>query len=191
LKKSQFYKCKLFSSSTPSQGDCLYAQASKSNVNDIIKIKDNFLNLLKKKVNKVYKMLNESKKNKPKFNIMMKSLLRKQVIISMNSTNADRFIVKSNSHIININRALKDIKSDIMADFVQVDHRELVITTNKVAATLNLNTIEKYIKNVDAINTNEVMSLKLPQSKLYLKILGISMTSSLPLNSELSRLLLN
>lgn len=39
--------------------------------------------------------------------------------------------------------------------------------------TLDLNTTEKYIKNVDIVNLNKVMSSRLPQSKLYLKILGI------------------
>lgn len=49
----------------------------------------------------------------------------------------------------------------------------MVITTNKVAAILDLNTIEKYIKNINIVDTNEVMSPKLSQSKLYLKILDI------------------
>jgi len=43
-----------------------------------------------------------------------------------------------------------------MADFIWADHRGLVITTNKVVSTLDLNTIEEYIKNVDAINLNEL-----------------------------------
>jgi len=51
----------------------------------------------------------------------------------------------------------------------------LVITTNKVVvANSDLNTIENYIKNIDMINSNKIMSLKLPQSKSYLKILDIS-----------------
>jgi len=45
--------------------------------------------------------------------------------------------------------------------------------TNEVAVILVLNIIEKYIKNVDDIDTNEVMSPRLSQSKIYLKILGI------------------
>ena len=45
-----------------------------------------------------------------------------------------------------------------MANFIQADHRGLVITTNKTVFTLNLNTIKRYIKN---INSNEVMSPKL------------------------------
>ena len=45
--------------------------------------------------------------------------------------------------------------------------------TNKVAVTLDFKIIEKYIKNVDDINMNKVISSRLPQSKLYLKILNI------------------
>ena len=75
---------------------------------------------------------------------------------------------------MNINRLLKNVKSDVLANFICVYNKEIVITTNKVVVTLVLNIIEKYIKNVDDINTNEVMSPKLPQSKTYLKILGIS-----------------
>jgi len=79
-----------------------------------------------------------------------------------------------NKHIANINRLLKDIKSDVMADFIQVNQRDLVITTNKVVAIIDLNTIESYIKNVDIVNSKRVISPRLPQSKLYLKILDIS-----------------
>ena len=49
-----------------------------------------------------------------------------------------------NKHIANINRLLKDVKSDVMADFIQADQRDLVITTNKVAAIIDLNTTESY-----------------------------------------------
>jgi len=48
-----------------------------------------------------------------------------------------------------------------------------IITTNKVVTTLDLNTIEKYIKNVSAVDSNKVIALRLSQFKLYLKILGI------------------
>jgi len=93
----------------------------------------------------------------------MKSPSRKQVIISINIVNFNRFIVLSNKHISNINRDLKNIKLDIMADFIQADHRRLVITTNKAAFTLDFNTI----------NSNNIISPRLFQSKFYLKILDI------------------
>jgi len=61
-----------------------------------------------------------------------------------------------------------------MADFIQADHRGLAITTNKVVFTLDFNTIIKYIKNVDVIDSNNIIVQRLPQSKSYLKILNIS-----------------
>ena len=83
-------------------------------------------------------------------------------------------MAKSNIYITNINRLLKDVKSDVLANFIYVDGKGMVITTNKVTANLNLNIIKKYIKNVDNININKVLSPRLSQSKSYLKILGIS-----------------
>ena len=63
-----------------------------------------------------------------------------------------------------------------MANLIQVDYRGLVMTfiaTNKAMSTLDLNTIEKYIKNVDTIDSNKVMSPRYLQFRSYLKILGI------------------
>lgn len=60
-----------------------------------------------------------------------------------------------------------------MADFVHTDNQGLIIMTNKVISQSNLNTIENYIKNVDIINIEDIMTFHLPQSKSYLKIIGI------------------
>lgn len=75
--------------------------------------------------------------------------------ISMSSTNLERFIVILSKYITNINRALKDI-----TDFIHKDNKELIITTNKVVATSNFNTIKNYIKNVDVVDTNKIISLR-------------------------------
>ena len=66
------------------------------------------------------------------------------------------------------------MSNHVLADFIHIDGKGMVITTNKVTANLNLNIIKKYIKNVDNINMNKVLSPRLSQSKYYLKILGIS-----------------
>ena len=92
----------------------------------------------------------------------------------MSLVNSERFMVLSNKYISNINRTLKNIKSDIMTDFIQANNRRLIITTNKVIVISDLNTIENYIKNIDITNSNEVISPRLLQSKSYLKILDIS-----------------
>jgi len=58
--------------------------------------------------------------------------------------NSENIMKLSNKHMANIDRALKDIKSDIITDFIYTDNKDLTITTNKVASTLDLNAIKKY-----------------------------------------------
>jgi len=41
-----------------------------------------------------------------------------------------------------------------MADFVQSDQIDITIVTNKVASPLDLQTLEKYVKNVNLINVS-------------------------------------
>jgi len=58
-------------------------------------------------------------------------------------------------------------------DYIQIEKLSIVIIT-KIAFTLDLQTIEKYIKNSKQINANHVNTPQLPQFKLYLKIIGLS-----------------
>ena len=109
----------------------------------------------------------------------MKGLSRKQVIVPMNIVNSNRFIILSNKHISNINRDLKNIKLDIMADFIQADHRRLVITTNKAAFILDFNTI----------NSNNIMSLRLSQSKI-LDILYLIEDTNISISSDVVEIIL-
>ena len=48
----------------------------------------------------------------------MKKPLRKQIIVLMNNDNSSKFLSELSTHISNINRVLKNIKSDVKADFV-------------------------------------------------------------------------
>ena len=94
----------------------------------------------------------------------------------------------SGEYISNINRILKNIKSEVMADFIHTDNWGLIIITNKVTSQSNLNTIESYIKNINIINIEDIMTFYLPQSKSYLKIIGISYImedSKIPINSSI------
>ena len=96
--------------------------------------------------------------------------------------------MSSGKHISNINKALKNIKSDILADFIYNDHCKLIITTNKVVSLSDLSIIENYIKNVDAIESENIMAPCLPQSKSYLKIIGILYileNANMPINSSI------
>ena len=65
-------------------------------------------------------------------------------------------------HIININRALKNIKLNIIADFTYVDNKGIVITTNNIVSLLDFQTIEKYVKSTICIETDYVKSPRLP-----------------------------
>ena len=91
----------------------------------------------------------------------------------MNSKDANNFMKESSSHVTNINRVFKNIKSEVMADFICIENNGLVITTNKVASVLDLQTIKKYVKNIYNIELNHVESPRLSQSKSFLKIIGI------------------
>jgi len=98
------------------------------------------------------------KNKKPMFNITKMSSSKKQVLISMSLMNSNKFMAMSSIHIANITRVFKGIKSDTMANFVQADQRDLTITTNKVASMSDLNTINRYIKNVNIVDSEDVMT---------------------------------
>ena len=129
--------------------------------------KINFLNLSANKIKNIHNTINSSGKIKLRINITTKELSRKQIIISMSNNNKLKFITLSNSHIANLNRALKNIKSDIIADFVWSDQYGLIITTNKVTSLIDLHTIENYVKNSNNINSDDISTTWLPQSKFY------------------------
>jgi len=79
----------------------------------------------------------------------------------------------SGKYIANLNCSLKGIKLDTIVDFIHSDHQEFIVTTNKVASSSNLSIVEKYIKNTNAVDSNDIQLACFLQSKLYLKILGI------------------
>ena len=57
----------------------------------------------------------------------------KQVIIPMNNNLARKFIKDSSMHVANINHALKAIKSNMIANFIHVEDKEIIIMTNYVS----------------------------------------------------------
>jgi len=50
----------------------------------------------------------------------------------------------------------------------------VTIVTNKVVLPLDLKVIENFVKNADNVNSEDIEAPRLPQSKSYLKIIGIS-----------------
>jgi len=84
-----------------------------------------------------------------------------------------KFIEDSSNHVTYLNRALKNIKSEIIVDFIWPDQSGITIITNKVILSLELQIIKNYIKNANCIKAEGVEVSHLPQLKLYFKIIGI------------------
>ena len=127
-----------------------------------LKIKETFPNLQDCKIKQVQKIINNVENPKPRINMMSKGLSCKQVIIPMSIENAKYFIRESSMHVININRTLKDIKSNIMADFIHIDSKRIIISTNNIACPLDLQEIEKYVKNLLYTVADQIEAPKLP-----------------------------
>jgi len=103
-----------------------------------------------------------------------KGLFHKQIIIPIGTNNTERIVIQANKYVKNINRLLQNIKSEIVANYIWSDNKGIIITTNKVVVFSNLNMVEKYIKNLNDVDSSNIISLRLLQSKSYLKILDIS-----------------
>ena len=137
-----------------------------------------FPNLSNKKIEQIQKVIiGPNNKSKPKILMTTKDPSHKQVIIPIDNDITKEFGKKANSHITNINYALKAIKSSMIADFIHVDDKGIVITTNNIASGSDLQEIEKYIKNSLSSDTDKMSLARLPQSKSYLKIVGIPFIS--------------
>jgi len=106
----------------------------------------------------------------------------------MGSNNSKRVIAKANAHATNINRLLKRVKFTISIDFIYTDNKGILITTNNVASASDLNIIKKYVKELNDVDHNNIISLHLLQLKSYLKVLGISYLvedTNLPIFSDI------
>ena len=86
---------------------------------------------------------------------------------------AELIINSAHIHIANVNKCLKNSKSDIVTDFIRSTNNGIVITTNKPANNLNLSTIEKYLKSIQNVDSDLIESPCLPKSKSYMKIIGL------------------
>jgi len=126
-------------------------QTSKANISlnieDVLYVKEAFSSLSVDEVGKMLKAKNSSKGNK--------------------------IVNSAHIHTSNINKCLKNSKSDIIADFIHITNNEIVTTTNKLMNDLNLSTIKKYLKNIKNVDLNSIESPRLPKSKLYMKIIRL------------------
>ena len=63
----------------------------------------------------------------------MKGLSRKHVIIPISNDNITKFMKNSLVYVANINRALRNVKSEVLADFICLDPLGIIVVTNKVS----------------------------------------------------------
>ena len=159
----------------PKQPTKSYTQVPKQNTNtsEVIKIKETFPSISAKKIDQINNIVKSTPKTKPYIQMTTKGPSRKHIIIPMSNDNIVKFMRNSLTHVANINRALRNPKSEILVDFIHSDPLGIMVVTNKVSLQSDLQIIEHYIKNSSNINTLQVEVLHLPQLKSYLKIIDI------------------
>jgi len=161
-------------SSKPSSGK-LYAQASKpsATTSEVLKIKETFPSLNAQKIDQVNSIINGQNKAQPQIKMTTKGPSRKQIIIPMSNDNIVAFMKNSSTHVANINRSLRNAKSDVLVDYIRSDNAGISVVANKIAQQSDISIIDNYLKNLNDINSLQVEDAHLPMSKSYLKITGI------------------
>ena len=111
-----------------------YAQASKTTTptSEVLKIKEAFPTLNAKKIDQVNNIVNGKNQPKPRLQSTTKGPSRKQIIIPMSPGNIASSMKNSSLHVANINRELRNAKTDVLVDYIRFDSNGLIIITNKV-----------------------------------------------------------
>jgi len=98
---------------------------------------------------------------------------RKQAIIPIHNDLAESIMGDASTHVFQINTLFKNVKLSMRSKFICLCSGGIAIITNKVPNPSNLSIIGNYFKSVEGINSNDIPSPRLLQSKSYLKIMGL------------------
>ena len=98
--------------------------------------------------------------------------------------NIDKFMKNSSIHVTNLNRNLRNAKSEVLVNFIWSDPLEITVVTNKVSLNSDLLIIKKYVKNLENIDSTQAKTSQLLQSKSYLMIIDIPYYSHESCNSQ-------
>jgi len=90
-----------------------------------------------------------------------KEPLYKQIIFPIGKDNITKLIAFSSNHIVNLNRALKNIKSEVIADYVCSKPIGITIVISKIASSLDLQVVKNYVKNIKNINSEDIETPRL------------------------------
>jgi len=120
-----------------------YVQASKqtTNTSEVLKIKEVFSTIDAKKIDQINNIVKGNLKPKPCIQMTTKGPSRKQVIILMSGKNNNNFIKNSATHVTNINKHLKNAKSEVLVDYIYSDPLGISIITNKMSLQSDLQII--------------------------------------------------
>jgi len=108
-----------------------------------------------------------------KVQVTTKGPSRKQAIIPVHNDLVENIMGDASTHVFQINVLLKNVKSLMRSEFIRSCSGGIAIVTNNVPNPSDLSIIKKYFKSVEGINSNDIPSPRLPQSKSYLKIMGL------------------
>ena len=133
-----------------------YTQASFININNILKIKNNFPNLLNRKVKEINRTITNLNKTKSRINITTKDFSCKQIIILIGNNHIIKFMKIEEEYVSNLNYALRDIKSNTIIHFIHANYCGLIIIASKVTSSLDLNVVENYIKTSNFVNASDI-----------------------------------
>jgi len=138
-----------------SYAQILAKQSNPTNiVREMLRIKKAFPNLQNRKIEVIQKIISGQGKPKPKINMTTKGPLCKQVIVPMKDISTNNFIKDLSMHVFNINQILMNIKSSTMADYICIDSKGIIITTNNIASPSDLQAIKKYVKSTLSVDAN-------------------------------------
>jgi len=125
-------------------------------MSEVIKIKEAFPSIDAEKINQINNIVKGKPKPKPCIQMTTKGPSRKQVIIPMGNDNISNFMKNSSVHVSNINRSLRNVKSEVLVNFICSDPLGIMIVTNKVSLQSDLLIIENYVKSSNDINALQV-----------------------------------
>jgi len=108
------------------------------------------------KINQINDIVKGTPKQKPCIQMTIKGPSYKQVIIPIGNENNTKFMKNSSIHVMNLNRNLRNAKSEVLVDFIRSDPLEITVVTNKVSLPSDLLIIENYIKNSENIDSSQV-----------------------------------
>ena len=70
--------------------------------------------------------------------MITKRLPCKQIIVPIGNHNITKFMASSSSYVVNLNKAFKNIKSEVIVNYVCSEPIGITIVTNKIVLSLDL-----------------------------------------------------